>query len=330
MVEGGTQVTIAPSLSAAVGFLFRRLFRFTSVLLGIALITFSLLDLAPGDPAELVLLARTESPTPEKIEAVRKDLGLDVPFFSRFTNWAFSALKGDLGRSFRTGDAVAREISARLPVTLTLAALTMVFVMVISTVTGLVSGLMHGGALDRGMRAWAVLSISMPDFVLGISLIFLFSLKIELFPVVGLSGMHSYALPVFTLGLSIAAVHGQVLRAGVMEVLNTDYVRFAYAKGLGPWAVIRRHVAKNALLPVVILWGMSLGHLLGGAVIVENVFSLPGVGTLLVESALQRDIPMVQGIVLFTALSFVIVNRLVDAIMRFFVPSLISQSGEGR
>jgi peptide/nickel transport system permease protein len=320
----------APSLRATLGHLFRRLFRFAAVLLGIALITFSLLDIAPGDPAELVLLARSESPSPQKIEAVRRDLGLDATFFHRFSDWAFSAMKGDLGRSFRTGDAVAREISARLPVTLTLAALTMAFVMVVSTVTGLVSGLMHGGRLDRGIRAWAVLSISMPDFVLGIILIFLFGLKIGLFPVVGLGGLYSYALPVLTLGLSIAAGHGQVLRAGVMEVMNTDYVRFAYSKGLGRWAVIRRHVVKNALLPVVVLWGMSLGHLLGGAVIVENVFSLPGVGTLLVESVLQRDIPLVQGVVLFTATSFVTVNRLVEALMRFFVPSLMFQSGDGR
>ncbi|MGQ9483390.1 MAG: ABC transporter permease [Desulfosoma sp.] len=302
-----------------------RILRLAAVLMGVAAITFGLLDLAPGDPAELVLLARTESPTPQKIQEVREELGLDAPMVIRFLRWTCSAIKGDLGRSFRTGDMVAAQILARLPVTFTLAAATILFVMALSTISGLAGGLYHGSILDRAIGALTALSIALPDFVLGVVLIVVFSSKVGLFPLVGMSGPQSFLLPVLALGLSMAAVHGQVLRAGVMEVLNTDYVRFAYAKGLKPWEVLTRHVVKNALLPVVTLWGISLGHLFGGAVIVENVFSLPGLGTLLVESVLQRDIPLVQGIVLFTTLAFFLVSRLVDALVIRFMPSMASR-----
>lgn len=293
-----------------------------SVLLGVSLITLAMIRLAPGDPAEIILTNRYETPAPEKIAKMRIELGLDDPLHLQYLRWLKKVLVFDLGNSYRTGDPVAKEILARMPATLMLAFASLVFVVSLSTISGITGALGRHRFGDSFNRLWTIINISIPDYWLGIILILVFSLKLGWFPVMGKSGFASFVLPVLTLGLSISAVQGRVLRAGIIETMSQDYLRFAYAKGLSFPLILVRHILKNALIPVVTMWGTTFGHLLGGAVIVENVFSWPGLGKLSVDAILGRDIPMLQGVVLFMAVSYVVSNRFVDIIYRLLDPRI--------
>lgn len=299
---------------------FKRLFYMLFMLAGISVITFELIHLAPGDPAEILLGTQHDIPSPERLDSIRKELGLNVPFYARYFRWLKRAAVFDFGKSYRTGEPVATEILARLPATLSLAFLTFCFVVAVSVISGAVSAVYKNRLPDKLHRAWTILNISIPDYWMGLLLIFFFSLKLNLFPVMGKNGLLSYVLPVLTLGLCVSSVHGRVLRAEIIEIMSNDHVRFAYAKGLSGWTVFKRHVLRNALPPVVTLWGMSLGHLLGGAVIVETIFCWPGLGGLCVEAVLNRDFPLIQGSVLFMAFSFLLASQLVDMAYHYLNP----------
>jgi len=209
-----------------------------------------------------------------------------------------------------------------MPETISLAFATILFVVAVSTISGITGALGRNHVPDKLNRVWTIINISIPDYWLGMLLILIFSLKLGWFPVMGKNGLSSFALPVLTLGLSISAVQGRVLRAGIIEVLSQDYIRFAYAKGISFPLILIRHIMKNALLPVITMWGTTFGHLLGGAVIVETVFSWPGLGKLSVEAILSRDIPVLQGVVLFMAVSYVVSNRFVDMAYRLLDPKI--------
>lgn len=243
---------------------------------GVSLVTFVMIELVPGDPAELILSAHSDAVSAEKIEVLRKELGLDLPLAIRWVRWLKGIICLDMGKSFRTGDPVFTEIRNRLPVTLTLALGTFVFAVVLSLAGGILSAVFQNRFPDRAHRAWTILAISIPDYWLGLLLLLFFSLKLQWFPVTGNEGFKSFVLPILTLGLSVSASEGRVFRAGILEVLSQDYVRFAHAKGLRPARVFFGHVFRAAVLPMISLWGMLLGHLLGGAVIAESVFSCPG------------------------------------------------------
>jgi ABC-type dipeptide/oligopeptide/nickel transport system permease component len=286
-----------------------------SFLIGaVSFFTFFMMDIAPGDPAEILLSDRFETPTPENIAALRKELGLDDPFLTRYFRWLKDIGRLNLGRSYRTGDPVAAELASRIPATALLAAAAFLFTVTVSMVAGTIGALFYNRIPDRICRFWAVLSVSVPDYWLGLLLVLVFALQLEWFPVMGLAGVRGLVLPVVTLGLSISAVQGRVLRASMLEVMSRDYIRFALVKGLPFAQVFRRHILKNALLPVVALWGTALGQLLGGAVIVETVFAWPGVGKMTVEAVLNRDFPLVQGAVLFMSITFILVSRLFDLV----------------
>lgn len=290
----------------------RRVLYLSMVLLGISVICFSLFALAPGDPAEIILRDRQEAPSAERIAQVREAMGLNDSLPRRYARWLGNTLHGDLGRSWRTGEPVAAQLISRLAATLELALATLVFVIALSTALGVLGAIYQSRLADRLLRAWSILSLSLPNFWLGLLLIMLFALHWRLLPLMGRGGPAHLVMPVLTLGLAIAAMQGRVLRASLLDTLGQDYVRFAHAKGLSSWAVLRRHLIKNALPPVLTMWGVSLGHLLGGAVIVESIFSWPGLGKLAVDAILARDIPLVQGAVLFMALVFVFANQLTD------------------
>ena len=291
---------------------FRHFGRLAFLIGAVSFFTFLMMDLAPGDPAEILLSDRFETPSPENIAALRKELGLNDPFFIRYVRWLKDIGRLNLGRSYRTGDPVAAELASRIPATAFLAAATFVFTVIVSIGTGSLGALFYNRIPDRICRFWAVLSVSVPDYWLGLLLVLVFALHLEWFPVMGLPGVRGLVLPVVTLGLSISAIQSRVLRASMMEVMSRDHVRFALVKGLPFVQVFRRHILKNALLPVIALWGTALGHLLGGAVIVETVFAWPGVGKMTVEAVLNRDFPLVQGAVLFMSIIFILVSRLFD------------------
>lgn len=298
----------------------RRLAYLSAVLLGVSLVAFSLFALAPGDPAEIILRDRHDAPTPGQTAALRQELGLNDPLALQYLRWLGRACTGDLGRSWRTGEPVSVEIAARLPATLELALAAFLLAAPLAVVSGVLGALFQNRLPDRLGRAWTILCMSLPNFWLGLLLIYFFALKLGLLPVMGRSGPASLVLPAMTLGLAAAAMQGRVLRANLIEIMGADYIRFAHAKGLGTWSVLGRHLLRNALPPVVAMWGVSLGGLLGGSVIVESIFSWPGLGKLTVDAVLARDIPVVQGSVLLMALLFAAANQLADLTHRMLDP----------
>ena len=308
----------------------KRLAYLAAVLAGISVVTFALFALAPGDPAEIILRDRQEAPSTERIAQLHRELGLDDPLPLRYFHWLGGVLHGDLGQSWRTGEPVAAQLLDRLGATLELALATLVFVVLLSTALGVLGAVFRGRLADRLIRAGSILSLSVPNFWLGLLMITLFALHWRWLPLMGRGGPLHLIMPVVTLGLAVAAMQGRVLRASLLEVIGQDYVRFAYAKGLNTRAVLRRHLLRNALPPVLTMWGISLGHLLGGAVIVETIFSWPGLGKLATDAVLARDIPLVQGAVLFMALVFVLANQLTDLLHGLLDPRLKAGRDAGR
>ncbi|MCA1906226.1 MAG: ABC transporter permease [Desulfarculus sp.] len=290
------------------------------VLWGVSLLTFTLQMWAPGDPAEVLLRAGSESPAPERVAELRRELGLDRSWPARYLTWLGRAARLDLGRSLRSGDPVTTEIAARLPATLELAGTSLVLVVLLSGLAGVWTAWRPGPTHDRLPRWISLMLVSLPPYWLGLLLITVLALGLGWLPAAGRDGWASLVLPSLTLSLGIAAMQGRVLRVGVLEVLGQDFVRFAHAKGLGRARVLWGHVLPAALGPLLALWGMTLGHLLGGAVVVETVFAWPGLGRLLVEAVLGRDWPLVQGLVLFMTLALIAANQAADLALRLLDP----------
>jgi peptide/nickel transport system permease protein len=296
------------------------------LLFGVSVLTFIIMAYMPGDPAEIIISLHNDTPSPENITAIRQKFGLDKPLQVRYLLWIQDALCLDFGLSYRTGDPVLHEIIRRLPVTCILAFSTFGFVVIVSLAGGIISALFQNRLPDRFHRFWTIVMVSLPDYWVGLILILIFSLKLRWVPVMGNQGLSSWILPVLTLGLTVSAVEGRVFRAGILEILTQDYVKFAFAKGLSFGKIIRRHVIKQALLPLVSMWGILLGHLLGGAVIVESVFSLPGLGKLTADAVLHRDIPMIQAGVMFITFIFLVTGQITDGICRRIDPRIVHTS----
>ncbi len=292
------------------------------VLLGISLLSFGLSALASGDPAEIILRMRHETPTLEQIAELRLEMGLDRSLPLRYVHWLGRAAKGDLGRSWQSGEPVLSELTGRLPATLELALASFGFIVVFSTVSGVLCGIGRNGIIDQTGRMLSILAMSVPSYWLGFLLVYFFAMKLGWLPVMGRGGPEHLLLPAVTLGLAATAMQGRVLRASLIEVLGQDHVRFAVAKGLKRRNVLLRHVLRNAMGPVATLWGISLGNLLAGSAIVETVFSWPGLGRLIVNAILSRDIPVLQGAVLVAALAVAGANLAGDVVQKRLNPRL--------
>jgi peptide/nickel transport system permease protein len=294
--------------------------RLGGILLGVSLLTFVLLELAPGDAADLLLSSQMQTATPEQAAALRQELGLDAPLPLRCLRWLGRAAMLDFGDSVRSGEPVSKEILRCLPVTMTLSMLTFVFAVTASALGGMTAALFQNRLPDKCHRLCAILAVSIPDYWLGLMLLLLFALKLGWLPALGGSGPQAFILPTLALGLSFAAAEGRVFRASIIETLQQDWVLFARAKGLHPAKVWLRHVLRPAALPMLAVWGMLLGHLLGGAVVIESVFSLPGLGKLAADAVLQRDLPMIQGAVLTMTCFFVLASGAVEIIHALLAP----------
>lgn len=292
------------------------------VLLGVSALTFGVQSLAPGDMAEVLLRARAEAPHPERVAALRIELGLDQPWPRQYLAWLGRALRLDLGRSLRSGQPVVEEIAARLPATLELAVSAFALVVLLSCLAGAWAAWRPSPASDRLPRRLSLTLISLPPYWLGLLFIYGLALKLGWLPSAGRDGWLSLTLPSLSLALGTAAMQGRILRARVLEILGQDYIRFAYAKGLGRPRVLGAHVLPGMMSPMLTLWGMTLGHLLGGTVVVETVFAWPGLGRLLVESVLGRDWPVVQGVVLFMTLALIACNQAADLASALFDPTI--------
>ncbi len=290
-------------------YLLARLFSAVWVSLGVATLVFGLIHWVPGDPVEVML---GESGNGADRQAMRHALGLDQPLWLQWLHFIAGLFKGDLGRSLYSQTAVTELLLPRLGATVELAVAALGIALLLAIPLGLLAAARRGSAWDTFSSGFALLGVSIPNFWLGPLLVLMFSLWLGWFPVSGRDGLASLVLPAVTLGTALAAILSRMIRSSLLEVMSEDFIRTAKAKGLSPYRVWIGHGLRNAWLPVLTVLGMQLGTLLGGAVVTENVFNWPGLGTLLIESIQRRDYPVVQGAVLLISLSYVLVNLLTD------------------
>ena len=304
-------------------YILKRLLLVFVVVLGVTVVTFSAMQSAPGDPAEMIAVARYgEDLTQEEIEWVRVTEGLDAPVYIQYLGWLGHILRLDLGKSLITYEDVLEEIQIRFPATLLLATSSLVLSLLIALPTGIISAVRKNTIVDNACMTGALLGVSMPNFWLGLLLIWLFALSLGLLPSFGYGSIKHLILPTITLGTSMAAITTRLTRSSMLDVLNQDYIVTAKAKGLDEKTILLRHALKNAMLPVITFVGLQLGFLLGGAVIVETIFAWPGIGKLLVDSIYARDFALVQGCVLFIAVIFALSNLAVDILYAYLDPRI--------
>lgn len=304
-------------------YIFKRTGLMVFILAGVSIITFSMMHLVPGDPAEVIAIERYgEEVTAETIEHVRRELGLDQPIYVQYFRWLSNLFQGSLGYSYRTDRPVLDEILTRLPATVQLALAGMLVSLLIAIPIGILSATRQYSAIDNISMAGAFLGVSMPNFWLGLLLILFFSVHLGWLPVFGRGGIEHLILPALTLGTGLAAITARLMRSSMLEVLRQNYIRTARAKGLSERVVICKHALKNALIPVVTVAGLQFGFLLEGTVIVEVIFAWPGIGRLLVDSIFARDLPVIQGCILFIAVIFVLINLLVDISYAYLDPRI--------
>jgi len=297
----------------------RRLLLTVPVLLGVATLVFSLLHLVPGDPAQAML---GEGATPAEVADLRARLGLDQPIYRQYLRFMGGAVRGDLGRSFRTKQPVGEAIVERLPATVELAVSAMVVAVLVAIPLGIVAAVHAGRWVDHTATTSALIGISVPAFWLGPLLAIVFSVSLGWFPVSGRGTLAHLVLPAITLGAPLAAVLTRITRASVLEELGEIYVVAARARGASRMRAIVGHAVRNGLIPIVTVVGLQTGAVLTGAVITETIFAWPGVGRLLVQSIGFRDYPLVQGCILFIAAAYVSMNLLVDMAYGFLDPRI--------
>ncbi len=303
----------------------RQFVRLAAVLFCVTLLTYLIVNILPGDIAIVILGTLA---TPQDIAGLRADLGLDRPMLVRYFDWLGSALSGDLGRSYRNGEPVAQAIADRLPVSLQLMVMAQIIALGIAVPAALLSVRRPGGLFDRMSASAAFGFLATPNFMLGIVLIYLFSITFDLLPATGFTPMseslwgnfESMILPSLTLGLIEWTVLMRVLRSDLLTTLKEDFILLARAKGLPPWRVLLQHALRPSSFTLITVLGLNIGGLIGGAVIVEQIFALPGVGRLLLGGIFNRDLILVQGTVSFIAVGFVLINFLVDMLYAVLDP----------
>jgi len=298
-------------------YVFRRILVTIPVLAIVALVVFSILHIAPGDPAGVIA---GDQATEEQVQAIRTKLRLDLPFHEQFTLWLTNALQGDLGISIFSNRPVVALVLQRIEPTIALAVLTTIISITLAVPIGVLAAWRAGTAVDRGVMSFAVLGFSFPVFVIGYVLIYVFAIKLKLLPIQGYRPLadgfwpflRHLILPSVALGLSFMALIARITRTSVLEVLTQDHIRTARAKGLPSWQLLFAHALPNAAVPIVTIIGVGVALLLGGVVVTESVFAIPGVGRLVVDAILQRDYPVIQGVLLIFSATYVIVNLVID------------------
>ena len=291
-----------------------RLGQIVLVLLGISFITFALVMLSPGDPVRQMIAGNEDIiVSQQEIDALRAELGLDKPFVFQYLDWLGRALRGNLGFSYMVKKPVVEELMHSLPATVILSLASTLFMLAVAVPLGIYSAVKRNSIADYIVRAMTFVSISIPNFWMGLMLLWIFGLKLRWLPIVGGSvNLRNLVLPALTLGIVMAAKYARQVRAAVLEELNQDYVTGARARGMSESHILWKEVLPNAMLPLITLLGLSFSNLLGGAAVVEIVFSWPGLGYLAVQSIIYRDFQLVQGIVLWIALMYMIINLVID------------------
>lgn len=308
-------------------FVLRRLLATFPVLAMVAVFVFLILRLTPGDPAAIMA---GDNATSAQVAEIRERLGLDRPLPLQFAGWIGNVVRGDFGESFFFKKRVSELIAQRVEPTLALALATILFAVAVAVPLGLIAAWYHGRWIDRGVMMFSVLGFSVPTFVVGYALIYLFAIQFGLFPVQGYrsitSGFGEFALrlvlPSITLSVIYIALIARITRASVLEVLGEDYIRTAHAKGLSDSAVMIRHALRNAAVPIVTVIGIGVALLIGGVVVTESVYNIPGIGRLTVDAVLARDYPTIQAVILLFSVVYVLINLMVDVVYALLDPRI--------
>jgi peptide/nickel transport system permease protein len=302
-------------------YLIRRLLLLIPVVVGVLTLVFFMRALIPGDPIEIMFLGQMP-PDPETVAQIRRELGLDVPLPVQYVNYLVGAVQGDLGTSVRTRRPVLDEIRDRYVNTLILTFASLFIALTVGLVTGILAAVYRDSLIDTITMILALFGLSMPAFWFGLLMIYFFGVQLRWFPVMGTGSLRHLVMPALTLGLIASTIQARVTRSSMLEVLGSDYIRTARAKGLSKATVVLRHGLKNALIPTVTVLGLQIGGLLGGAFIIETVFAWHGIGALAVRAISQRDFPVIQGVIVVVATTYVLVNLLVDLLYRFLDPRI--------
>lgn len=303
----------------------RRILLIVPALLFVSVISFSMVFIAPGDPAEIILTSPEGTPSPEVVEAYRIRMGFDQPIYVQYLRWLNNMLHGDFGYSYMSEKPVADAVINSFKATLKLSFVSMVISILVSLPLGILAAIKHNTIIDDLCRLGALIGVSIPNFWQAFLIIMLFSIYLDWLPVAGYGDggdLQHMILPAITLGTSSAAVTARLMRSSMLEALGQDYIMTARAKGLPERVVIGKHALKNALIPVVTMLGLNLGFLLNGAVVTEWIFGWPGIGGLVVNSIYQRDYTMIQGAIIFIAIIFVTLNLIVDLSYTYLNPRI--------
>jgi peptide/nickel transport system permease protein len=308
-------------------YILKRLLAAIPILFVVTLLSFFIIHMVPGDPA-LAMLGRQA--TASEIENVRKELGLDRPVYEQYGVWLSKTLQGDLGRSITNKHPVADSIKERLPETAVLASLALLVSLLIAFPAGIVAAARQNTILDRGVMFFSLLGVSVPSFWAGLILMLVFATHLRWFPASGYisvfddfwQGLRYMVLPSLSLGFILAGGNARMMRSSMLEVLRQDYMRTARAKGLSERASVLGHGLRNALIPVVTMIGMDIGWLMAGTVVVETVYGIPGIGRLVIYAVSNRDYPVIQGVILYIAVVYMLANLIVDVAVAYLDPSI--------
>lgn len=304
-------------------YIFKRVILLIPVILVTSFISYSMVYLSPGDPAELILQKQLSgNPNKQQVASFKKEHGLDKPIMTQYLIWLRKAISGDLGKSLQTGLGVWDEYKHKFVATAELFLVGELIALGIAIPLGIWSAIRSNSIIDHVLRIVALGGISLPNFWLGLLLVYTFSIKMHIFPALGYGRSINLVIPALTIGITGAMGLMRITRTSILEVLRLNYVRTAKAKGLTEIPVVTRHVLRNASIPIVTAIGMRFGHMAGGAVIIETMFAWPGIGRMLVEAAGYRDIPVIQGFVLINAILFVLINLTVDLIYMILDPRI--------
>ncbi|MCE6968695.1 ABC transporter permease [Cereibacter sphaeroides] len=300
-------------------YLARRLVQSALILLGISFVTFVLLYVLPADPVRQIA---GRSATPQVVENIRRQLGLDQPFIVQYGRYLWGLLQGDFGRSYLQKTDVATLIAARLPATLQLMAGAILCELVLGLTMGILAALRRGRALDQGLMIVSFVAVSAPQFVVSLLLLYVFAVKLGWFPIGGYGTLSHLVLPAVTLGILGSGWYSRMMRSSMIDVLRQDYIRTARAKGLTRARVVLRHALPNAVLPIIAMIGIDIGVFMGGIVVVESVFGWPGIGQLAWQAIQRIDIPIIMGVTLVSACAIVLGNLLADIVAPFIDPRI--------
>lgn len=301
-------------------YIFKRILGTIPILIIVSFISFALINLASGDPAEIILTSQGTVVTPELLNSVRADMGLDKPFIIQYFSWLNRVIHGDLGNSYATGVSVIEELKEHLPYTAVLAGTSIILTLIISIPLGIISAIKKDRLIDNIIRFFTFIGNSIPGFFLALILLLVFSLRLKWLPILSESGIKSLILPSITLSVAMTSKYIRQIRSVVIDELEKDYVKGARSRGINERVILYNNVLKNIMITVITLTGLSIGSLMGGTAVVESIFVWPGIGSVVLNAITNRDYPIIQGYVLWMAVIFIVVNLIADLLYRLFDP----------